>query len=697
MQGYPARIVHDGRGCPVCATTTPTLVVQAGPLPAPYPNPRAEFRDGGPNGTHWYHGTNFDPDSSEEPKRLRPEPRDYSDSSAYHKHWNTDFGVHFTSMPDVARNFARNFAGPDREAPTHARIAHADLHMRNPQHFENEHEMVDHAIGVARKHGLHHDVFDRDGYDDIHEGHEDEVGLQQKDEWVNSHPHREQIVNHFENDLKSKGHDGITYGNSYEGPPGHHCAIAFRSTPVNIHQWEHLHPQHPGHLGRRVTAAQVYYHGSAEPGLTHILPAAHVNREVHYPGLSDKNYAYATTNLEDAWTHAQNAHVIPDDAPKKHWENPGRPRVYEVHAIGGDHHVEKDPDLDPVTNDYRDTEPDDYRSPKGFKVVRELEPPDEVRSNYIVKNKNHWIDNHYENRNPEDFGVHRQRATASKADGFVRGMPTRRLFGPTHGLDHRLFDGEKLRPQVRAYILETLNGFWKPRYGLSWDQWARVYFAGSEASEWTSETLEGNNDFDILIGVDYDAYRANGSRKDARKTNEEITDELNEGFRKGLNPRTTNATIMVDGELTGPWDNTWYVNKDSYDIREIRPYAAYDVTADKWVVKPPHLPEWSTNAFPEGKGLAREIRGIIDMAKGILAMPEPYRTQNGRALWEFVHANRSDAFGAQGEGWWDARNVIEKALDQAGLMQQLWVLMDKARQDPHVLDSPAGWSNDPGR
>lgn len=276
-------------------------------------------------------------------------------------------------------------------------------------------------------------------------------------------------------------------------------------------------------------------------------------------------------------------------------------------------------------------------------------------------------------------------------------MPTQRLFGRTYGLDHRLFDGEQLRPDVRKYILETLNSFWKPHYGLSWDQWARVYFAGSEASEWTSENLEGNNDFDILVGVDYNAYRANGSRKDAGKTDLQITDELNEGFRNGLNPRTANAMIMVDGKLTGPWDNTWYVNPHSYDIREIRPYAAYDVTDDKWAVKPPHLPEWNTKAFPEGKGLEREIRGILDMAKGILAMPEPYRTQNARALWEFVHSNRSDAFGPQGEGWYDPRNVIEKALDQAGLMKRLWALMDNARKDPHLLDSPAGWSNDPGR
>jgi hypothetical protein len=302
-------------------------------------------------------------------------------------------------------------------------------------------------------------------------------------------------------------------------------------------------------------------------------------------------------------------------------------------------------------------------------------------------------------KNGQQWFRENQRPVNDMPKQGARWMPKERLFGRTYGLDHRLFDEQhNLRPDVRKYILETLNSFWQPTYGINWDQWARVYFAGSEASEWTSETLEGNNDFDILIGVDYDAFRRNGSRKfDAHKTDLQITDQLNEGLRNGLNPRTANAMIMVDGQLTGPWDNTWYVNPHSYDIRDIRPYAAYDVTNNRWAVKPPHLPEWSTKAFPEGKGLEREIRGILDMAKGILAMPEPYRTQNGRALWEFVHSNRSDAFGPQGEGWYDPRNVIEKALDQAGLMQQLWALMDNSRRDPRLLDAPAGWSNDPRR
>lgn len=274
-------------------------------------------------------------------------------------------------------------------------------------------------------------------------------------------------------------------------------------------------------------------------------------------------------------------------------------------------------------------------------------------------------------------------------------MPTKRLFGPTHGLDHRLFEGDHLKPDVRNYILGTLGGFWRPLYGSDWQRWAKVYFAGSEASEWTSETLEGNNDFDVLLGVDYDRLRSSVPVFRGR-SNEEITSELNEQLRTGLVPHTDPAWITIDGQQTGPWSNTFYVNKDSYDIRAIRPYAAYDVGADQWIVRPPHLPDWDVSKFPEGKGLSQEIKGVIQMARGILRMPEPYRTQQGSQLWHYIHDSRTNAFGPTGEGWWDANNVLEKALDQAGLLQGLWNAMDRARTDPSTLNAPTGWSNDPG-
>jgi hypothetical protein len=276
-------------------------------------------------------------------------------------------------------------------------------------------------------------------------------------------------------------------------------------------------------------------------------------------------------------------------------------------------------------------------------------------------------------------------------------MPTKRLFGPTYGLDKRLFNGDKLKPDVRKYILETLAEFWKPRHGVNWDEWAIVYLAGSEASEWTSETFEGNGDFDVLIGVDYEKYRKNCSRTDPAQqmSDEEITAELNAHLKK-LTAKTDPAWIWVEGVKTGPWSNTWYVNQDSYDIRKIKPYAAYDVSHNRWAVKPPHLPEWDISQFPEGPALVAECQAVSAYVRAILNMPEPYRTQQGYALWHHLHSDRSRAFSEQGEGWYDPGNVIEKWLDQEGLWEKLVEIMVRVKHDPSAMDAPKDWSNNPG-
>lgn len=277
----------------------------------------------------------------------------------------------------------------------------------------------------------------------------------------------------------------------------------------------------------------------------------------------------------------------------------------------------------------------------------------------------------------------------------ARQEPNRRIFGPTQGLDHRLFDGDHLKPDVREYILGTLGRFWDPVFGPGWRKWARVYFAGSEASEWTSETLEGNNDFDVLIGVDYDEIRRQASTFDRiESSDEQITDALNRSLRK-LDEQTAHAMIVIDGKPEGPFDNTWYVNHDSWDIRKIRPYAAYNVTDDGWAVKPPHLPDWDLSKFPEGKALRLEVHAVEAYVRAVLALPEPYRSQQGAALWDHLHGDRSRAFGPQGEGWYDPANVIEKWLDQLGLWEKLVEVKMRTRADPSLLNAPTNWSNNP--
>jgi hypothetical protein len=272
-------------------------------------------------------------------------------------------------------------------------------------------------------------------------------------------------------------------------------------------------------------------------------------------------------------------------------------------------------------------------------------------------------------------------------------LPHERLFGPTYGLDKRLFVGGELRPEIRRDIISKFTDFCTAHEYPNWVSWAKIVFFGSEASTWTSPTLEGNDDFDLSIGIEYQRFRS-VCPEYVSYSDEQIATGMTDLMHAELNDPAT-YFALADGSRVGPMDETWFANLLGWDITQIRPYAAYDVVANEWIVKPPALPDWDISKFPEGHGLVREIQGLLEMARGILAMPEPYRTQQGAALWEYIHSNRSNAFGPQGEGWWDGRNAVEKALDQRGLMQPLFECHQRAVTDPHSLDSPAGWSNDP--
>lgn len=310
------RVTHYSPSCRVCALDEPGLYRTAAPVPPPYPNPEFHGREswlgtawgddahkdpgrseGGQHGHHWYHGTKFSPD--EEDEGDHPDSRasggrlsapvgeggvDHSGRDRSRKHWNTDLGVHFSSIHSVAKE-----SFTDRDMKDHdSRIAHASLHMKNPKHFDDETEFAKDAISWARGNGHHylpqtpeaHAAYKTSDYtrlrkldpkgrsygaaqdhaydsldptetrDDIvhidkhgpHEGH----GLRTVEGWIQSHPSRHQLVQGYRKHLQDSGHDGVVYGNDYEGPPGHKSAVVFPSTPITIHKWEHLHPEAQG-------------------------------------------------------------------------------------------------------------------------------------------------------------------------------------------------------------------------------------------------------------------------------------------------------------------------------------------------------------------------------------------------------------------------------------------------------------------
>jgi hypothetical protein len=110
--------------------------------------------------------------------------------------------------------------------------------------------------------------------------------------------------------------------------------------------------------------AQFYYHGTTTEGLGNVQPAAKHGGSVAFPHDTDKNYAYATPNEDDAWHYAE-----------KTWNATasGIPRVYKVQPSGP---VEPDPQYGPHGS--RGNFESDVRSRHQFKVIGEIPMPEHM-------------------------------------------------------------------------------------------------------------------------------------------------------------------------------------------------------------------------------------------------------------------------------------------------------------------------------
>jgi 8-oxo-dGTP diphosphatase len=238
-------------------------------------------------------------------------------------------------------------------------------------------------------------------------------------------------------------------------------------------------------------------------------------------------------------------------------------------------------------------------------------------------------------------------------------LPSGRYWGPNSAQnDQRLFEGDHLRPEVRSNILDRVGAVLRPHY-KDWAKWAKVYFAGSEAARWQPF----NGDFDILIGIDWPEFH---------KANPDWAEYPDAGIAAGMtdhfwmepggNVKDYWFTLQ-DGRKVGPFDRTFFVNPKAWDIRDLHPYAAYNVTDDDWAVHPLEVPaDWDATHLPESywtyaESLLHEIRAIGQL-------PEEERHRMASNLWDQIHTHRSDAFADGGKGLFDLSNVVEKYLDQ---------------------------------
>lgn len=252
---------------------------------------------------------------------------------------------------------------------------------------------------------------------------------------------------------------------------------------------------------------------------------------------------------------------------------------------------------------------------------------------------------------------------------------------PADHLDPRLFAGEQFRPDVRSWLLDTLYSFWAKIYHRPRD-WSTVWVAGSGISyQWAAD--RSNGDLDILIGVDYDDFYTANPKFQGLSEND-LADIFNRELHDGLWPQTAETSIHG-----GVFEVTYYVNPNSTDIRNIKPYAAYNLSANDWTVRPPHGTDFvhPKQYYDAAEGEVRQARSIIDQynhlandVKGKVPNSPGWHnalrqvelvTSQAAAMFDSIHLGRKQAFAPSGSGYGDYYNFRWQYHKKNGTVQAL--------------------------
>jgi hypothetical protein len=264
---------------------------------------------------------------------------------------------------------------------------------------------------------------------------------------------------------------------------------------------------------------------------------------------------------------------------------------------------------------------------------------------------------------------------------------------PQAGLDPRLFLREHLKSSVRDSVLSILFTYLSEQFHDP-ESWSTVWLAGSGVSrQWAAHRNPA--DLDCLIGIDYITFRK-ANQNYSGFSDQDIASTLNERFGNELNKQTDN--------FMGSYELTFYVNVRA-DIRQIKPYAAYNLTTDDWTVTPAttppaHRAEWDTKAEYD-KSMTQAIVGRYqkalndvtsarhDVARINAEKALHLAIDQGAALFEEIHSGRKQAFSPTGQGYLDYANYRWQAGKQTGAVQALRKLKDIASEAKKEFDVKA--------
>lgn len=251
---------------------------------------------------------------------------------------------------------------------------------------------------------------------------------------------------------------------------------------------------------------------------------------------------------------------------------------------------------------------------------------------------------------------------------------------PEDHLDPNLFDGMDMRESVRRELLgllmDTLVSF-----SHNPAAWVKLWLAGSGASyQWSASRNPG--DLDMLIGVNYPVFRQ-FNPSFTQLSNQEISQYLTDKLRERLTPRT--AQWSPPNDPSAVYEVTWFSNPESTDIRDIHPYAAYELIHRTWDVPPDPDPVRPTHDGQSDRDhvLASTIVDRYTRAQAQLVQQTnpTLRSQaekivndslaQASALFDEIHEGRHAAFGWGGHGYADPANYRWQAGKASGVVPAL--------------------------
>jgi len=269
---------------------------------------------------------------------------------------------------------------------------------------------------------------------------------------------------------------------------------------------------------------------------------------------------------------------------------------------------------------------------------------------------------------------------------------------PDTHLDPRLFlPTNSLRGEVRQWLLSTLYDYWQTRWNAP-ESWSTVWIAGSGICyQWAAD--RSNGDLDILIGIHWSRfYQSNPETQGLSET--ELCDVINNDLRTNLWSKTGSTLIGTQGEpngsdvgeFSGIFEVTFYCNPRSTDIRDIHPYAAYDLSHNRWTVTPPVLPDDTESIYPKAywdtvHAERAQATGLVERYNHLansLAVQHPTTpgwsntmsqmglvVDQANHLFDDIHLGRKNAFGPDGQGYGDFYNFRWQAHKRFGTIAAL--------------------------